>query len=219
MLVGLTVVTGLVDAFSYLVLGHVFVANMTGNVVFLAFALAGAHGFSLAASALALGAFATGAAASGRIVTHLGPRRGRILAATAAVQTACTLAAMVVAWTVFDPGSGGIRYVLVLLLGLGSGLQNGTARTLAVPDLTTVVLTQTIAATAFESRLGGGSGSRIGRRGLSAVAMFAGALVGAVLELRVSQPLGLLIASVVLATVAASAARLSRGRPAWDSPV
>jgi uncharacterized membrane protein YoaK (UPF0700 family) len=38
----LTVVTGLVDAFSYLVLGYVFVANMTGNVVFLAFALSGA---------------------------------------------------------------------------------------------------------------------------------------------------------------------------------
>jgi uncharacterized membrane protein YoaK (UPF0700 family) len=42
LLVALTAVTGLVDAFSYLVLGHVFVANMTGNVVFFAFALAGA---------------------------------------------------------------------------------------------------------------------------------------------------------------------------------
>jgi hypothetical protein len=34
LLIALTFVTGLVDAFSYLVLGHVFVANMTGNVVF-----------------------------------------------------------------------------------------------------------------------------------------------------------------------------------------
>ena len=42
LLVTLTVVTGLVDAVSYLALGHVFVANMTGNVVFLGFALAGA---------------------------------------------------------------------------------------------------------------------------------------------------------------------------------
>jgi Protein of unknown function (DUF1275) len=33
LLVAMTLVTGLVDAFSYLVLGHVFVANMTGNVV------------------------------------------------------------------------------------------------------------------------------------------------------------------------------------------
>ncbi len=60
------------DAFSYLVLGHVFVANMTGNVVFLAFALVGAKGFSIAASALALGAFALGAMVSGRVVAHLG---------------------------------------------------------------------------------------------------------------------------------------------------
>jgi uncharacterized membrane protein YoaK (UPF0700 family) len=38
----LTFVTGVVDATSYLRLGHVFVANMTGNVVFLGFGLAGA---------------------------------------------------------------------------------------------------------------------------------------------------------------------------------
>ncbi len=46
-LLGLTVVTGLVDAVSYLALGHVFTANMTGNIVFLAFAIAGASGLSL----------------------------------------------------------------------------------------------------------------------------------------------------------------------------
>src|SRR3974390_3552596 len=56
LLVALTVVTGLVDAFSYLVLGHVFVANQTGNVVFLAFALAGVGGFSAWASLVATGA-------------------------------------------------------------------------------------------------------------------------------------------------------------------
>jgi hypothetical protein len=65
LLVAMTVVTGLVDAFSYLVLGHVFVANMTGNVVFLAFALAGARGFSLPAVVVALTAFGAGALAGG----------------------------------------------------------------------------------------------------------------------------------------------------------
>jgi len=54
LLVCLTVVTGLVDAFSYLTLGQVFVANMTGNVVFLGFALAGAGGISITASLLAV---------------------------------------------------------------------------------------------------------------------------------------------------------------------
>lgn len=46
----LTVVTGLVDAVSCLALGHVFVANMTGNVVFLCFAPAGADELSAAGS-------------------------------------------------------------------------------------------------------------------------------------------------------------------------
>ncbi len=72
LLLALTVVTGLVDAFSYLVLGHVFVANMTGNVVFLAFALAGASGFSIPASLLALGAFFVGAGVAGRLGIRLG---------------------------------------------------------------------------------------------------------------------------------------------------
>ncbi len=66
LLVALTVVTGLVDAFSYLVLGHVFVANQTGNVVFLAFALAGVRGFSATASVTAIGSFGVGALAVGR---------------------------------------------------------------------------------------------------------------------------------------------------------
>ena len=35
LLLALTLVTGLVDAVSYLALGRVFTANMTGNVVFL----------------------------------------------------------------------------------------------------------------------------------------------------------------------------------------
>ena len=63
LLLAMTFVTGLVDAFSYLVLGHVFVANMTGNVVFLGFALAGAKGFSITASLVALASFWCGALA------------------------------------------------------------------------------------------------------------------------------------------------------------
>jgi MFS family permease len=55
-------VSGLVDAASYLRLGHVFVANMTGNVIFVGFALAGATGLSLASSAAAIGSFLAGIA-------------------------------------------------------------------------------------------------------------------------------------------------------------
>src|SRR5205809_2711005 len=83
---GLTVVTGLVDAFSYLVLGHVFVANMTGNVVFLGFALAGAKGFSIAASALAIASFGLGALIGGRIGSWLGRHRGVSFSTSAGIQ-------------------------------------------------------------------------------------------------------------------------------------
>ena len=69
----LTVVTGLVDAVSYLALGHVFVANMTGNVVFLGFAVAGAPGLSAPA---ALAAFLIGASAGGRIAIRSGEHDG-----------------------------------------------------------------------------------------------------------------------------------------------
>jgi hydrogenase/urease accessory protein HupE len=59
----LTMVTGLVDSVSYLKLGHVFVANMTGNVVFLGFAVADAEDFSIPASLVAIVAFLAGALA------------------------------------------------------------------------------------------------------------------------------------------------------------
>jgi len=67
LLLTLTVVTGLVDATSYLKLGHVFVANMTGNIVFLGFGIAGAGGISVWASLTALGSFLVGGLVGGRI--------------------------------------------------------------------------------------------------------------------------------------------------------
>jgi uncharacterized membrane protein YoaK (UPF0700 family) len=50
----LTLVTGLVDAACYLGLGRVFTANMTGNVVLLAFGAAGAQGLPVLAPTVAL---------------------------------------------------------------------------------------------------------------------------------------------------------------------
>ena len=80
LLLVLTVITGLVDAVSYLTLGHVFVANMTGNVVFLGFAVAGATDFSIPASVVAIGAFLVGALTGGRLGASTGHHRGRFLA-------------------------------------------------------------------------------------------------------------------------------------------
>src|ERR1700722_8242946 len=96
LLLSLTVVTGMVDAFSYLVLGHVFVANMTGNVVFLGFALVGAPGFSLAASLTAVAGFLVGAGAGGRLSVAFGHHRGRLLLTVGALETGFVALATVV---------------------------------------------------------------------------------------------------------------------------
>jgi uncharacterized membrane protein YoaK (UPF0700 family) len=215
LLVTLTVVTGLVDAFSYLVLGHVFVANMTGNVVFLGFALAGAQGFSIPASVVALGAFGIGALGGGRLGSAMSRRRGTLLAATAAVQVVFLAGGVVMAALAGSPVPAGYRYGLIVVLAISMGVQNATARRLAVPDLTTTVLTLTIVGIAADSDMAGGGGSRAGRRLISVTAMLAGALVGAALVVHVQIVYPLVIALVAVAIVAVTTRALAASRPAW----
>src|SRR6185295_17261301 len=68
-----TAVSGLVDAISYIALGHVFTANMTGNIVFLGFAAAGVPGLSALRSLTALTAFLLGALIGGRLAASVAP--------------------------------------------------------------------------------------------------------------------------------------------------
>src|SRR6202050_3415482 len=144
LLVSMTLVTGLVDAFSYLVLGHVFVANMTGNVVFLGFALAGAPGFSITASLTAVAFFALGALLGGRLGSRHRAHRARLHSSAAAAQAAFLAAAVILAVVGGSALAAGYRYTLIAALGICMGIQNAAARTIAVPDLTTTVLTLTI---------------------------------------------------------------------------
>ncbi|SOD89590.1 DUF1275 family protein [Streptomyces sp. Ag109_G2-15] len=215
----LTVVTGLVDAFSYLVLGHVFVANMTGNVVFSGFAIAGAAGFSLAASLAALAAFAVGALLGGRLAHGARAHRGRVLHLALTLETALVLAAYVVAEATATPYAGTVRYALIVLLGLAMGVQNAAARALAVPDLTTTVLTLTITGVAADSRAAGGKGGKAGRRSLSAAAMFTGGLAGAVAVLHGGPALPLLFATLLLVAATVSAFALTRSDATWTQPL
>ncbi|MEU2617822.1 YoaK family protein [Streptomyces sp. NPDC007157] len=219
LMLALTVVTGLVDAFSYLVLGHVFVANMTGNVVFSGFALAGAAGFSLAASLAALAAFGAGALVGGRIAHRARAHRGRVLRLALVVETVLFLGAYAVARYGAPLDTAGTRYSLIALLGLAMGIQNATARALAVPDLTTTVLTLTITGMASDSRAAGGGGGKTGRRALSVLAMFAGALIGAFAVRHGTPALPLLLATVLLAGSTLDAFALTRSDARWSAPV
>jgi uncharacterized membrane protein YoaK (UPF0700 family) len=218
LLVMLTVVTGLVDAVSYLTFGHVFVANMTGNVVFLGFALAGAHGLSASASLVALSAFFLGAFLGGMIATRCGAHRGRHLRTAMGYSALLVALAAILAAAVGEPVGEAARYTLIVMLALAMGSQNAAARRLAVPDLTTTVLTLTLTGIAADSRLAGGPGGRPGRRFISVAAMFVGALVGALLVLAGDLVLPLSIAAVLMATTALAAHRLSRGDPDWTKP-
>ncbi|MER5893488.1 YoaK family protein [Streptomyces sp. NPDC001876] len=219
LMLALTVITGLVDAFSYLLLGRVFVANMTGNVVFCGFGAAGAPGFSLLASAVALGAFAAGALAGGIVVHRARAHRGRQLQHALLVETAFVVAATVVTLTSGEPYTGAARFTLIALLGLGLGVQNAASRALAVPDLTTTVLTLTITGVVADSRLAKGPGRRAGPRILSVVAMLAGALAGAVAVLGGHPTLPLLITLVFLVLASTAAIRFARSDAPWTRPL
>jgi uncharacterized membrane protein YoaK (UPF0700 family) len=211
----MTVVTGLVDAFSYLSLGHVFVANMTGNVVFLGFGIAGAGGISIWASLTALGSFLTGGICGGRIGARWSNNRSRHLTATTSTELLLVTGAFVI--TACSPhhlGTGS-RYAVIVLLAIAMGVQNATARKLAVPDLTTTVLTMTLTGVAADAAIAGGHGSKLGRRALSVAAMLLGALIGGLLALKVDNPAPLALAAALLAIVSLFTYRASRSMPPW----
>ena len=199
-------------------LGHVFVANMTGNVVFLGFAIAGAGGISIWASLTALGSFLVGGVVGGRIGARWSTDRGRHLTATTATELLLVAAALAVAVFSTDHLGTGGRYSVILFLAVAMGAQNATARRLAVPDLTTTVLTMTLTGVAADSALAGGHGSKLARRALSVAAMLLGALVGGALVLKVDNPAPLALATVLLALISFFTYRATRTTSAWTRP-
>jgi uncharacterized membrane protein YoaK (UPF0700 family) len=197
----LTVVSGFVDAVSFLGLGHVFTANMTGNVVLLAFAAAGAPGFSFGASLCALIAFVGGALVGGRLARLVRPVRNLLLVAMV-IEAACTSAAAVIAGTVPAVGSGWPRYAVIALLAVGVGQRNAAVRRVGVPDMSTTVLTTTLTGLVSNSALAGGTNphARLGRTTI--LCMFGGALVGAALLLHAGATWALGVAAAIVAAAA-----------------
>ncbi|HEV2635376.1 MAG TPA: YoaK family protein [Actinocrinis sp.] len=176
----LTVLSGIADAISYLGIGHVFTANMTGNIVLLGFAAAGWPGFSALASLVSLAGFLVGAAAAGRLAVDHGDRRLWLLGAL----TVESLMAAVCAVIAFARGSidgGDMKFLVIGLLAFAMGARNSTVRRLAVPDMTTTVLTMTLTGLAADSSFAKGSNPHAGRRIVAVVCMVVGAYVGAVM--------------------------------------
>ncbi len=193
----LTFATGLVDAISVLILGHVFVANMTGNIIFLGFWFVPRSGVDLTAAVVAFVGFLTGTVVGGRLTRHFGTPTRRWLTTSLGVEVAVLVTLSILA------GAGVLSYhantKLILIAGLATtfGVQNATARQFGIQELSTTVLTSTVVGIGVDSRLAGGTGQREKLRYSVIVAMCGGAIVGATLSRSAVAPVIALAAGVV----------------------
>jgi uncharacterized membrane protein YoaK (UPF0700 family) len=199
----LTFSTGVIDAVGYLGLDRVFTGNMTGNVVILGMGLLGADDLPVVGPVIALIGFVVGAIIAGRVL------RSRPSGWSGRTTTLFTVVgALILAVALWLLAIGGDRgeltqYMVTGILGLVMGVQAATARHIAVKDVTTVVVTSTLAGLAADSRLGGNTGQPWKRRLFAVVLIGLGALTGAA-ALRVHISLGLLVAGgLILLTVLA----------------
>ncbi|GAS99753.1 putative membrane protein, precursor [Mycolicibacterium canariasense] len=198
----LTFATGVVDAVSVLVLGHVFVANMTGNVIFLGFWFVPGSGVDLTAAAVAFPGFVAGTVLGGRLARHLDARVRRWLVVTLVVEAAIIATMAVLA------GAGVLDYrddsklILIAGLAVSFGCQNATARQFGIQELSTTVLTSTIVGIGFDSRLAGGTGQGERLRYTVVLTMCGGAVLGATLSRYTVAPVIGLAAAIVAVSAA-----------------
>ncbi|MEU1377815.1 YoaK family protein [Streptomyces triculaminicus] len=215
-MVALTLTTGMVEAVSFLVLGPVFTAVQTGNLLFLGFAIAGEGGLSPTAALASLGGFAVGVVFGARSEAREEAGGHRWFAWALVTEAVVLAAGAVVAWDL--QGAGGAltarHYAVTAVVAAAMGARNVTTMRVRVPDLPTTLATRAMTALL--------SGSPVapaprplsalkdqGRRAASVGAMFVGGLLGAwMLHAAVRPALVLLTAAVgVLATAAAYATR------------
>jgi uncharacterized membrane protein YoaK (UPF0700 family) len=205
----LTLMTGFIDAVTYLKYGHVFVANMTGNVVLLGFGIAGSHDVSIPGMLLAMAGFLGGALTGGFLNERLAQHRGNLVVRSTMIKVVFLCTATVFAAVGISP------YAIIPLLGLTMGIQNSVARKLAIPDITTTVLTMTLTGIMADSSIVGGKNPRLGRRIGAVATMFVGALAGASLVLYLGIPYALAAATTLMFSVGVAAYVLGRNNPAW----
>jgi uncharacterized membrane protein YoaK (UPF0700 family) len=207
LLLVLTVTTGLLDAISFLGLGRVFTANMTGNVVFLGFALGGAQGIAVTSSIAAIGAFLVGAALGGRLgKNYAGEQLRSWFLIVALIESALLIGAGLISigFDIETHKSAFQLYGVIMLTAAAMGLRNATVRQISVKDITTTVLTLTLTGIGADSRLAGGKNENFARRIGSVILMFAGAGLGAALLYRsggVALPLFVCGACVLVVTL------------------
>ena len=197
----LTFTTGLIDAVSVLVLGHVFVANMTGNVIFLGFWFVPHSGVDLTAAIVAFAGFITGTIVGGRLSRHLDSDVRRWLTTALGLEVAILGVLAILAGAGVLDYRDNTKLFLIAGLAVAFGSQNAAARQFGIQELSTTVLTSTIVGIGFDSRLAGGSGEREKLRYGVVLTMLAGAGVGATLTRFTVAPIIGLAALIVAVSV------------------
>jgi uncharacterized membrane protein YoaK (UPF0700 family) len=197
----LTFATGLADSLSILVLGHVFVANMTGNVIFLGFWLAPRTSIDLTAVAVALPTFVTTTILSGRLSRHFGIRTRPWITTVLATEIVLLVTLSILAGTGVLHYHDNTKLIIIGVLAVTFGLQHSSARQFGIKELSTTVLTSTIVSLGMDSRLSGGTGERQKLRFTVVFTMCAGAFLGATMSRFVIAPVFALTAAVVTASL------------------
>jgi uncharacterized membrane protein YoaK (UPF0700 family) len=212
----LTASTGVVDADSYLALDKVFTGNMTGNVLFIGFALVGVAGIPFLNNAIALLGFVAGSMVSGRIVGR-GHAKGFPRVSAYVLLGAGILALLLATtWTILGTLPQPVLLILTFLLASVMGAQVSAVKPIGNADVTTIVVTNTLANLARDSRIGGGTGKNWAPRLLAVLAMGIGAAVGAVVIHWSGGALALFAAVVVYA--AGVLVLVLTARSAGDAP-
>lgn len=193
----LTFATGLVDAISVLVLGHVFIANMTGNVIFLGFWFVPEAGVDLTAAVVAFIGFLAGTVIGGRLNRYLAHQSRRWLTTALGMEVVMLVVLSSLAGLGILGYRDNTKLILIAGLAMTFGGQNAAARQFGIQELSTTVLTSTIVGIGFDSRLAGGSGERERLRYSVIFAMCGGAIVGATLSRFMVAPVIALAAAVV----------------------
>ncbi|OBA61265.1 hypothetical protein A5647_00350 [Mycobacterium sp. 1100029.7] len=193
----LTFATGLADALSVLVFGHVFVANMTGNVIFLGFWLAPRTTIDLTAVSVALPTFVTTTILSGRLSRYFGVRAREWITTVLATEIVLLLTLSVLGGTGVLHYHDNTKLIIIGLLAVTFGLQHSSARQFGIQELSTTVLTSTIVSLGLDSRLAGGTGEREKLRLSVVLTMCAGAFTGAAMSRFVIAPVFTVAAAVV----------------------
>jgi uncharacterized membrane protein YoaK (UPF0700 family) len=214
LLVALTVAAGVVETVSFLGLGQVFIANMTGNLVLLGIAAGQGSSDHVGRLAVALGSFLVGVFAAGRATRKPGVGVWPLRVRFALVAVLVLEAGFCITWVITEGQPGGmLELALTVVLGLAMGTQSAAVRTLAPSGMSTTFMTGTLVDLVHS--VPSSTDERIGKaRSLAVVASLAGGAAGAAVLFYVARPLAPVVAPGLVAVVLVVASLQTRDRRA-----